>query len=186
VGVRHTLFPRTLAFGARASPVECRMAASFPTLRGPARTMQAIPVRPRSGAGLPRARVPAGRLFLGEASGPGLQHACRRARFLTRLGGVAEFVPQPGRCPQGRHPAIRRDRWPCATGLASYPSSCVCLVFRKQAIAGVRRLLRSELVAGSVVANSRELRGGSERTAHSVTACPPCAFRLRHRNLPTA
>jgi len=46
------------------------------------------------------------------------------------------LFPQPGRCPQGRHPAIRRDRWPCATGLASYPSSCVCLAFLQ---AGDRR-----------------------------------------------
>jgi hypothetical protein len=39
----------------------------------------------------------------------------------------------------------RRDRLPCATGLASYPSSCV--PFCKQASAGWRLRLRSELVA---------------------------------------
>jgi hypothetical protein len=95
------------------------LAASFPTLRLPAWTC-ADRFRPRSGA--------CHRCFhlrpSGEASQPGLRAPAgtltpNPARTLLRFGCVrSTSARSASRLSVG-------DRWPCATGLASYPSSCI-------------------------------------------------------------
>jgi hypothetical protein len=95
------------------------LAASFPTLRLSAWTC-AERFRPRSGTCLRCFH----RRLSGEASQPGL-HAPAGAlppnpvRMLLRFGCIRSTSARS---------ASRlsvSDRWPCATGLASYPSSCI-------------------------------------------------------------
>lgn len=85
----------------------------------------------------------------GEASGPQtprLAHGWISDRAGSRLQSrIPTAVRKDGTG------LVRHGRWPCATGLASYPSSCVCHSASRRS-PRLRHPLRSELVARSAVA----------------------------------
>jgi hypothetical protein len=128
VGVRHALFPRLLTFGAQLHPSSVA-GCQFPDA-APVCMDDCSPFRPRSGAG-PRCHH---RRRSGETSQPGIRIP------------AGMLPPDPGRMPlrtvtsapppQGRHRSIRPDRWPCATSLASYPSSCISFPSRTTPFSG--------------------------------------------------
>jgi hypothetical protein len=182
VGVRHTLFPRSLAFGALRHPSS---SARLPVsrrctgLHGRCR-----PSRPRSGAGRRGFYAPSRRRCWVRLLGQ-VHRTSADARHLDQAGLRLQIGsrsrPLSARSAPGE--INRHGRWPCATGLASYPSSCVRFLFCKQVIAMMGAPCNRSLLCTPPWPPSS---GGSARATHSVTACPPCAFRLRHRNLSTA
>jgi hypothetical protein len=152
-----------------ASPVECRLAASSPTLRRSCTDHEdrcGFVAKPATAVVTPRCGLP------GEASGPG-RTACLRAcgppdRVTSRLRNQA---PRRDRRPQGRHQTGLPGRWPCATGLASYP-----LKLRSFLQAGEHRFgprPRSDIIAVLGV-SLPALRTAPFQWAHSAKTCPPC------------
>jgi hypothetical protein len=138
------------------------------------------PFRLRSGAGRCGCE-PVAAAISGEASGPGPPCVCGARhpdRVRLRLQIVGRTGPLSARSAPG---------WiATAVGLAPRVLPLipqVAFVFLQAGDRRSRRLLRSDLVAAPPWP---PVAGGSVRSAHSVTACPPCAFRLRHRDLSTA
>jgi len=171
----HSLSPIT-GIGRRPHPSSGSPAASFPTLRRSAWTI-AGPFRPRSGAG-PRCRHQ-GRS--GEASQPG-----SRAPAGTRSPNPDRSASEM-RCIRSTRRKVGipplRDRWPCATGLASYPSSCL-FVLRRTAIPDFSPgpPARWILLRGRGQRRPfRRLPLSVSRTAQSATIASCFASRLRDR-----
>jgi len=134
MGVRHTLFPRLPAIWRSASLVVCHrlpVSRRCVDLHGHSRSFSA-PQRSRPLRVLPRRSG-----LLGEASWPCHRRACRHAlarpgldvfadiHYRTIKVHILAFVRKVG-TGHGSH-----GRLPCATGLASYPSSCVWSVCKQ-------------------------------------------------------
>jgi len=114
----------------------------------------------------------------GEASQPGLR------------APAGALPPDPVRMPlrygfirstsaRSASPLSVDDRWPCATGLASYPSSCVLISLGRHPFRCLPH--GSDLVAApwsSPDSSSRRLPSGSLNPRRPVSFFP---FRLRHR-----
>jgi hypothetical protein len=125
VGARHALFPRTLAFGAQSHPL-----GWFPGCQFPDAALNCTdicrPFRLRSGAGpfpvsLPRACR--ARLLSSSVTASADGRPPNPVWARLRIGRARTCFRRDGIPP-------KRDRWPYATGLTSYPSSCVFLLKR--------------------------------------------------------
>jgi hypothetical protein len=175
VGVRHTLFPRTLAFGAQAHPLGCVPGCQFPDAALVC-SDECRPFRLRSGAGpcsVSRSRACWARLLssAGPPSADGWPPNPAWARM--RIGRAPTCFRRNGTPPM-------RDRWPCATGLASYPSSCVFLL--KRAI-----LFSAPPALGSCCDRAiASLRGDCGAPLNPWWKRPIAYSGKRSRNLPAA
>jgi hypothetical protein len=174
VGVRHALFPRSLAFGAQLHPssvVGCQFPDAAPVCMDNCK-----PFRPRNGAG------------------PGVATDGIRVRLLSPgfHAPAGALPPDPVRNASenvASDPLLRKvgigpfglDRLPCATGLASYPSSCLPISRGRPRF---RRLpLLGSYCASSVIAGHP---APSNRSTQSAMILPLFTSRLRNRNVSTA
>jgi len=166
VGVRHALFPRTLAFGAQTHPLGWVSGCQFPDAALNC-TDDCRTFRLRSGAGpfpvsLPRACW--ARLLSSPVATPAGGRPSNPALARLRTGRARTCFRRDGIPPE-------RDRWPCATGLASYPSSCV--FFLERAIVFSRPPALGCCCDPALASRPGRLR----RAAQSVMESSACASR---------
>jgi hypothetical protein len=113
------------------SPVECLRLSVSRRCVGLHGQLQTVPAPQRSRPPRDSARIGG---LSGEASGPGPRCTCRHTSAkpgrLAFAVGSANRPSSAGSAPR----ACARDRWPHATGLASYPSSCVFVCRRVAAV----------------------------------------------------
>jgi hypothetical protein len=178
LGVRHALFPDSLAFGAqrpvvvdRWLPVPRRRA----TLLGPAECL-----RSRGGTGPPAANRRVGLVERGFSARGGIPPSTDP--FLTRLvPGCDSLVPA----------LFRKDRpMPPAGGPCRFPlryGSCLfSLKLRSFSQAGEGLPVPSRFGSSCPPPLFAPAGVSSRGWTHSAKTCARFAFRLRHRNLPTA
>jgi hypothetical protein len=152
------------------------LAVSFPTLRFPARTRRKFPAPQRSRPGWLLHHVPG---LLSEASRPvGSGHLPASCHQTRSRSGLRRFVPlrtfftarsAPGSQVSQPRACARPGRWPCATGLASYLSSCV----------GASQLGRLLTVFGTARPLGSYCRTGTAHLGSRRTLMPTCSIRDR-------